>query len=380
MPPLASLRVVEFAGIGPAPFAGMLLADLGANVMLVERPVPDPDAVVMPRDLDVLHRGKRSVALDLKDPDGLAAARAVLATADVLIEGYRPGVMERLGLGPDVCLGLRPQLVYARMTGWGQDGPLADRAGHDINYLAVSGALHAIGRRDGPPQIPLNLVGDFGGGALYLVVGILAAVLHARATGEGQVVDAAIVDGVASLLAPVLALLGAGYWRDRRGVNLLDSGAPWYDVYETADGKHVAVGALEPRFYAELVAGLGLEDAGLPGQWEVARWDELRARFAEVIRTRTRDDWARHFDGRDACVSPVLSLREAVASAHARARKTYREEDGRLEPAPAPRFSRTPGRIGGGPPACGMHTAEVLREAGLDEAAIARLERARGAP
>lgn len=371
MGPLSSLRVIEFAGIGPAPFCGMLLADLGADVLLVERPEGSglPET---PRPFDVMHRGKRSVALDLKHEDGLRAARALLARADALLEGFRPGVMERLGLGPDVCLGDNPRLVYARMTGWGQDGPLAPRAGHDIDYLAMSGALHAIGRRGGPPQVPLNLVGDFGGGALYLAFGVLAAVLRARETGEGQVVDAAIVDGVASLLAPIYGLLSAGFWRDRRGANVLDSGAPFYDVYETADGGHIALGALEPKFYEQLIEGLGLGAAALPGQWEFARWGELRKQFADAVKTRTREEWAQRFEGSDACVAPVLSLREAVASAHARARETYLVEGDAVQPAPAPRFSATPGRVRGAPPARGAHSVEVLREAGVAEDVIAR--------
>jgi alpha-methylacyl-CoA racemase len=368
MGPLASLRVVEFAGMGPAPFCGMLLADLGADVVLVERPGGHPAGMTLPRPIDVMHRGKRSVALDLKEPAGARAALAILSRADVLIEGFRPGVMERLGLGPDACLAANPRLVYGRMTGWGQQGPLASRAGHDVGYLAQSGALHAIGRRDGPPQIPLNLVGDFGGGALYLAFGVLAAVLHARDTGHGQVVDAAIVDGVASMLSPVYAMLSAGFWHDRRGVNLLDSGAPFYDVYETSDGRHMAVGAIEPQFYALLLQGLGLDPSALPGQWEFRRWRELRARFAEAFGARTRDEWSAVFDGTDACVSPVLSLTEAAVSPHAQARGSHRVSGNAVEVAPAPRFSRTPGELRHAPPTPGAHTAEVLREVGWADA------------
>ncbi len=366
MGPLASLRVIEFAGMGPGPFCGMLLADLGADLVLVERPGGHPAGMTLPRPIDVMHRGKRSVALDLKDPADARAALAIVSRADVLIEGFRPGVMERLGLGPDVCLAANPRLVYGRMTGWGQQGPLAPRAGHDITYLAASGALHAIGRRDAAPQIPLNLVGDFGGGALYLAFGVLAAVLHARDTGQGQVVDVAIVDGVASMLSPIYAMLSAGFWRDRRGVNLLDSGAPFYDVYETADGRHVAVGAIEPQFYAQLLQGLGLDGAELPGQWEFARWRDLRERFAEVFASRTRDQWSAVFEKTDACVSPVLSLGEAAASPHAQARASHRVEGDRVDVAPAPRFSRTPGAVRHGPPAAGAHTQDVLREVGWE--------------
>lgn len=370
MGPLASLRVVEFAGIGPAPFCGMLLADMGADVVLVERPETSNAGPAVPREVDVSHRGKRSVALDLKGDEGVRAALALVSRAEVLIEGFRPGVMERLGLGPDRCLAANPRLVYGRMTGWGQSGPLAARAGHDIDYLALSGALHAIGRAGGPPQIPLHLVGDLGGGALHLAFGVLAALLHARQTGEGQVVDAAIVDGVASMLAPIHALMGAGLWRDRRGVNLLDSGAPFYDVYGTSDGGFVAVGAIEPQFYAQLLAGLGLDASALPGQWDVSRWGELRDRFAEAFAARSREQWAAVFEPTDACVVPVLTLREAASHAHARARGTYAiDDDGRIVVAPSPRLSRTPGRQRGAPPAPGAHTADVLHEVGWSERA-----------
>lgn len=369
MGPLASLRVVEFAGMGPAPFCGMLLADMGADVVLVERG-GQAQSLSLPRQVDVMHRGKRSVALDLKVGEGTRAALALVARADVLIEGFRPGVMERLGLGPEACLAANPRLVYGRMTGWGQAGPLAPRAGHDVNYLALSGALHAIGPRNGPPQIPLNLVGDFGGGALYLAFGVLAAVLHARGSGQGQVVDAAIVDGVASMLSPIYGMMAAGFWRDRRGVNLLDSGAPFYDVYETADGQHMAVGALEPQFYAQLIEGLGLEPSSLPGQWDFSRWRDLRAAFADAFRTRTRAQWAEVFAGTDACVSPVLSLAEAAAGAHAAARSTYREHEGAVRVSPAPRLSGTPGAVRHDAPSPGTHTREVMREVGWSEEEI----------
>jgi alpha-methylacyl-CoA racemase len=343
--PLTSLRVIEFAGIGPAPFCGMLLADLGADVVRIDRPGGGA-GVTLPAEADFLGRGKRAVTLDLKDPAAVSAALELVSRADALVEGYRPGVMERLGLGPSVCLARRPALVYGRMTGWGQDGPLAARAGHDINYLALSGVLHAIGRRGGPPAPPLNVVGDFGGGALYLAMGVLAAVLHARGTGRGQVVDAAIVDGTASLATVCYAMLAAGYWRDVRGGNLLDGGCPWYDVYETADGRHVAVGAIEAPFYARLLAVLGLDAVSLPDQWDVGRWAELRTAFARRIRTRTRDEWAEAAAGEDACLTPVLGLTEAPGHVHLRARGTFLEPDTRPQPAAAPRFSGTPARAG----------------------------------
>lgn len=368
--PLTSLKVVEFAGMGPGPFCGMLLADLGADVVCIDRPEPGGGGAALPRHIDVMQRGKRSVAIDLKRAEGIHAALRIVATADVLIEGFRPGVMERLGLGPDDCFRENPRLVYGRMTGWGQDGPLADRAGHDANYLAMSGVLHAIGRTGGPPQIPLNVVGDFGGGALYLAMGVLAGVIEARPSGRGQVVDAAIVDGVASMLSPVYALLAHGWWQDRRGVNLLDSGAPFYDVYETADGQHVSVAPIEPKFYEEFVRLLGLAEAGLPAQWDFRQWAILRERFAERFRTKPRDEWVAVFAGSDACVFPVLSLVEAAGSEHARARGGYVVDGRRIEPAPAPRFSRTPGRIHGGPPPTGRDTRAVLEEAGFDREAV----------
>ncbi|MDQ1630778.1 MAG: alpha-methylacyl-CoA racemase [Frankiaceae bacterium] len=367
--PLEGLRVVELAGIGPAPFAAMLLADLGADVVRVER----PGRSSWPADpqLDLLQRGKRSIVVDLKQADGVDVVRRLTDRADVLIEGYRPGVAERLGLGPEDCARSNPALVYGRMTGWGQDGPLADRAGHDIAYIALTGALHAMGRAGGPPQVPLNLVGDFGGGSLYLLLGVLAAVWEAGRSGRGQVVDAAIVDGAASLMAMPFAFLGAGLWQDRRGVNLLDTGAPFYDVYETSDGGWMAVGPLEPQFYAAFVQLLGLaDDASMPGQFALAEWPELRRRFAEVFRTRTRDEWTEVFTPSDACVAPVLSMAEAPEHPHLAARGTYVRRNGRTEPAPAPRFDRTPATLTDGPPLPGTHSRELLEELGLDAASL----------
>lgn len=362
--PLAGVRVLELAGIGPAPFATMLLADLGADVVRVDRPEPGALAAGDPRR-DLLNRGKRSVVVDLKHPDGADVVLELAERAAILVEGWRPGVAERLGIGPQAALARNPALVYGRMTGWGQHGPLARTAGHDIGYIAVAGALHPIGRPDGPPQIPLNLVGDFGGGALYLVVGCLAALHVARSTGRGQVVDAAVVDGTAHLTTLFAGLLADGFWQPERGRNLLDGGAPFYDVYATADGGHMAVGALEPQFYAELLRLLGLADADLPAQHDVAGWPVLRARFAEVFAGRTRDEWTELFDGTDACVAPVLSLAEAQHHPHLVARATFEEHFGVRQPSVAPRLSRTPGAVGGSPPAPGADTETVLTEWGL---------------
>ncbi|MFJ6169168.1 CaiB/BaiF CoA transferase family protein [Micromonospora orduensis] len=362
--PLDGIRVVELAGIGPGPFAAMLLADLGADVVRVDRPEPGALSAGSP-GRDLLNRGKRSVVVDLKHPDGAEVVLGLADQAAIMIEGWRPGVAERLGIGPQVALERNPGLVYGRMTGWGQQGPLARAAGHDIDYIAVAGALHPIGRADEPPQIPLNLVGDFGGGALYLVVGCLAALHVARTTGRGQVVDAAIVDGTAHLTTMFAGLLAGGAWQPERGRNLLDGGAPFYDVYATADGGHMAVGALEPQFYAELLRLLGLADADLPAQHDVAGWPVLRERFAKVFAEGTRDEWTKLFDGTDACVAPVLSLAEAQCHPHLVARATFEEHSDVRQPAVAPRLSRTPGAIGGSPPVPGADTEAVLTDWGL---------------
>ncbi|MFD8644271.1 CaiB/BaiF CoA transferase family protein [Streptomyces zaomyceticus] len=358
--PLTGVRVVELAGIGPGPFAAMLLADLGADVVRVDRPGGPGLGIDPARDLT--NRNKRSVLVDLKAEDGPATVLDLVARADILIEGYRPGVAERLGVGPDACLGRNPRLVYGRMTGWGQDGPLATTAGHDIGYIAVTGALGMIGPDpDGPPTVPANLVGDYAGGSLYLVIGVLAALQHARAHGEGQVVDAAIVDGTAHLTTMIHGMLAAGGWQDRRGVNLLDGGCPFYGVYETSDGGHMAVGALEQRFYAEFVRLLGVEEAA-PARRDLARWPELRKAVADRFRSRTREEWTAVFEGSDACVAPVLSLREAPSHPHLAARATFTEQGGIAQPAPAPRFSATPGTLRTGPALPGAHTAEVARD------------------
>ena len=341
MGPLSGCRVVELAGIGPGPFAGMILADLGAEVVRVDRPAPGDQDPPHRAGFDILGRGKKSVALDLKSPAGVAAVLDLVSGADALIEGFRPGVTERLGLGPAQCLARNPRLVYGRMTGWGQDGPLASQAGHDIAYIAVTGALHAIGEAGGPPQIPINLLGDFGGGGTYLVIGVLAALWAVRNGAPGQVVDAAIVDGTAHLLAMTHGMLASGVWADERGVNVLDGGAPFYSVYATADGRHMAVGALEPKFYAELIAGLGL-DEDLARQHDRRGWDGLRGRIAAAFAARTQAEWTEVFSASDACVAPVLGLREAARHPHMAARGTIVDRDGLLQPAPAPRFSATP--------------------------------------
>lgn len=366
--PLRGVRVVELAGLGPGPFAAMLLADLGADVVRIDRPGTTGLPVPMPPEVDLLRRGRPSVALDLKHPDGIATAQALIARADVLIEGFRPGVAERLGLGPDECLAANPRLVYGRMTGWGQHGPLSQSAGHDITYLAVTGALSAIGRAGGPPQVPLNLVGDFGGGALYLVAGVLAALLEARTSGQGQVVDAAIVDGTAHLSTMLTGLVSAGLWSQARGMNLFDTGAPFYDVYETADGGWMAVGPLEKAFYAEMVDRLGIADRAPADHLDPRQWPQLRPLLAEAFRARSRDDWAALFEGTDACVSPVLSYAEAPEHPHLAARGTYVEHHGVVQPAPAPRFSRTPAALSTPPPLrAGADTRAALEAWGVTD-------------
>ena len=346
--PLAGLKVIELAGIGPGPHAAMILADLGADVVRIDRPsgalrLGSPDAP------DPTLRGRRRVAADLKDPAGREAVLRLVEHADVLLEGYRPGVTERLGVGPADCHACNPRLVYARMTGWGQDGPLAPRAGHDINYIGLTGVLHAIGRSGDRPVPPLNLVGDFGGGSMLLVIGVLAALWEARRSGRGQVVDAAMVDGASLLAQMVWGLREQGRWADDREANLLDGHAPFYDTYTCADGRHVAVGALEPQFYAALLAGLGLDGEDLPAQYDEAGWPVLRARFTEVFATRTRGEWAKAFAGTDACVTPVLAFGEVQAHPHVAARSTIVEKDGVAQAAPAPRFSRTPAELPDGP-------------------------------
>ncbi|MFJ2743327.1 CaiB/BaiF CoA transferase family protein [Streptomyces sp. NPDC087440] len=358
--PLAGVRVVELAGIGPGPFAAMCLADLGADVVRVDRPGGAGLGVAPAQDLT--NRGKRSVLVDLKDPEGAERVLSLVERADILIEGYRPGVAERLGVGPDACLARNPKLVYGRMTGWGQEGPLAQRAGHDIAYLALTGTLGMIGRAGEPPTVPANLVGDYAGGSLYLVIGVLAALQHARTPeGAGQVVDAAIVDGASHLATMLHGMLAAGGWQDRRGANLLDGGCPFYGTYETSDGQYMAVGALEPQFYAEFTALLGIAETA-PDRGDLARWGDLRDTIAARFKERTRAEWTEVFATSDACVAPVLSMREAPHHPHLAARATYVEHGGVTQPAPAPRFSVTPGAIGRGPALPGADTAEVAAD------------------
>jgi alpha-methylacyl-CoA racemase len=370
--PLNGVRVVELAGIGPAPFCAMLLADLGAEVIRVDRPGGPPSPV--PMDKDVSNRGKRLIVVDLKHPRGAEVVLRLAAESDALIEAYRPGVAERLGVGPAACWARNPRLVYGRMTGWGQDGPIAQSAGHDIGYIAVTGALHAIGRAGGQPQVPVNYLGDFGGGSMFLAVGVLAALLQARQTGRGQVVDAAIVDGTAVLQAMTYGLLAAGRWSDERGVNLLDTGAPFYDVYETADGRHMAVGALEPQFYARLIELLFAPEglpADLPAQHDRARWPRMRELFASRFAQRSQQEWSKVFEGSDACVAPVLSMTEAPYHPQLAARGTFTEVNGVIQPAPAPRFGTGPGapdRLEPGLIArTGADTRDVLTGLGFDD-------------
>lgn len=340
MKPLSGLRILEFDGLGPVTFAGMMLADLGADVLRLTRDAGAGDPVFSEVGGEILHRGRAAVAVNLKDPDDLTGVLDLIDSADALIEGFRPGVMERLGLGPDICAGRNAGLVYGRITGWGQTGPMAKQVGHDINYIALSGALHALGEPDRPPRAPLNLLGDYGGGAMMLVTGVLAALLEAKTTGKGRVVDAAMTDGSALLMSLFQALGARGLWSEARGANLLDGGAPFYRCYGCKDGRFVAVGALEPQFHAALVAGLGLIPEAVP-QFDFAAWPERHAQFAAIFATRDRDDWAAHFEGTDACVTPVLTGAEAARHPHNTARGTF-IEGGIVQAAPAPRFGERP--------------------------------------
>ncbi|GEM29575.1 CoA transferase [Nocardia neocaledoniensis NBRC 108232] len=376
--PLAGVRVVELGGVGPTPFCAMLLSDLGADIIRLDRPPGYDGGAPIEARFDLLNRGRRSAVADLKNPAAVEAVLRMAGTADIVLEGFRPGVAEKLGLGPEQCLAANPALVYGRMTGWGQAGPLAPDPGHDINYIALTGVLHAVGRAGEPPAVPLNLAGDFGGGALYLALGVVSALLESRTSGRGQVVDAAMVDGSASLMTLFYGLFAAGYWSDERGVNRLDSGAPWYNVYETADGGWISVGANESRFWRNLLRITGIDETQMPDQHDKAQWPAMRERFAAVFRTRTRDEWCALAAGQDACLTPVLSLTEAPRDAHLRARGTFLEVDGVVQPGPAPRFSRTPGAIQRPPAEPGEHTDEVLSDWGFTPAEVAAL-RERGA-
>jgi alpha-methylacyl-CoA racemase len=365
--PLHGIRIIELAGIGPSPYACMLLADAGADVLRLERAgASAPDGP----HWDLLNRSRPSVGIDLKHPDSRALVLDLVQDADCLIEGFRPGVAERLGLGPDNCLARNPRIVYGRMTGWGQDGPLAGAVGHDIDYIALSGALWQVGRAGERPLPPMNLVGDFGGGGMLLAFGVAAALLEARTSGHGQVVDAAMTDGSASLTTMAHSFLAAGISKEARGENMLDTGAHFYEVYETADARYVAVGAIERRFYAALLEGLGLAGEALPDQMDATRWPEMKERFAAIFATRTRDEWEAHFEGTEACVAPVLSPSEARDHPHNRARATFVEVAGVGQPAPAPRFSRTPGAVASAPEHPGRSTSAALARWGIDQARI----------
>ncbi|MCA6287559.1 CaiB/BaiF CoA-transferase family protein [Phenylobacterium sp.] len=366
--PLTGLKIIEFAGIGPGPFCGMLLSDLGADVVRIDRKGQGRGSPA-----DITARGRRSVGLDLKNPASIETCLKLFETADVVFEGFRPGVMERLGLGPDVALKRNPKLVYGRMTGWGQFGPYAQAAGHDMNYIAITGALHAIGTEDKPIP-PLNLVGDFGGGALYLAFGILAGVIKARETGEGQVIDCAMSDGAASLMAMFYGFKASGAWTENRRSNLLDGGAHFYDTYQCSDGKWVSIGSIEPQFYALLLEKTGISDPAFKAQMDRGAWPDLKAKLAAVIATKTQSEWCDLMEATDVCFAPVLDLDEAPKHAHNVARQTFVELAGVTQPAPAPRFSKTPGAIQGPPPAIGAHDQEALRDWGFSEADVSALK------
>lgn len=370
--PLRGTRIIELAGIGPAPFCAMLLGDLGADVIRVDRPPRAQSGLPGPLN-NLQARNKRSIAVDLKHPGGREVVLDLVASADVLIEGYRPGVAERLGLGPDECRTRNPRLVYGRMTGWGREGPLSAEAGHDINYIGLVGALHSIGSAQGPPTVPLNLVGDYGGGSLYLAMGILAALLARERTGEGDVVDAAMVDGAASLMLPTYEMLGHGVWADGRAANLLDGGAPFYGTYRAGDDRFLAVGPIEPRFFAALLEGLDLDPALVPDQYDAATWAEVRSLLERAFLSKSRDEWVDHFAGSDACVTPILSLTEAPGHPHNEARRTFIEVGGIVEPAPAPRFASGEAEAPTPAHSVGEDTIDILRQIGRDETAIGRL-------
>ena len=373
MGPLDGFSILEIAGIGPGPFAAMVLADMGAEVLRIDRAGAVKSNITGAASKDIMNRGRRSVAIDIKNEDGLETVLRLVERSDALIEGFRPGVMERLGLGPDVCLERNPRLVYGRMTGWGQEGPMSQAAGHDINYIALAGALDPLGRKGEPPLPPLNLVGDFGGGGMLMAIGVLCALLECTRSGKGQVVDAAMVDGAALLTTFIHGLRAMGVWHDGRGTNLLDTGAHFYEVYETSDGKYVSIGSIEPQFYAELLRLSGLENEELPRQMDREAWPEQKERLAKVFKTKSRAEWCEIMEGSDVCFAPVLGMAEAADHPHIAHRKTFVEVDGIAQPAPAPRFSRTPGGIRRPPSVPGQHTDEALAQFGFGNEEIAKL-------
>jgi alpha-methylacyl-CoA racemase len=376
MGPLTGFRIIELAGIGPGPMCAMLLSDMGADIIRIDRTADAGLGIATENKYALLNRGRRSIALDLKKPEAIEALLKMVEKADGLIEGFRPGVTERLGIGPDVCLKRNPRLVYGRMTGWGQDGPMAHAAGHDINYIALSGALHSIGRRGEAPVPPLNLVGDFGGGALYLALGVVAGILETQKSGKGQVVDAAMVDGAASLMTAIYGIHGSGRWTDNRGDNILDTGAHYYDVYETKDGKYVSIGSIETKFYDELLELSGLKREELAKQNDRDAWPAMKQKVAAVFKTKTRDEWCKIMEGSDVCFAPVLSMTEAPKHPHNKHRGTFIEDDGVVQPGPAPRFSRTPSKIQRPPAKPGEHSEEALRDWGFSASELEQLRKA----
>jgi alpha-methylacyl-CoA racemase len=376
MGPLRGVKIIEIAGIGPGPFCAMMLSDMGAEIIRVERKEKLGVNRVVDERCDVLNRGRRSIAIDLKKPEAVDAILKLVERADALFEGFRPGVMENLGLGPDICLKRNPRLVYGRMTGWGQEGPLSHAAGHDINYISLTGALHSIGRQGNKPVPPLNLIGDFGGGGMLLAFGIACALYEAQKSGQGQVVDAAMVDGASALMAMFYGFRAAGLWNDERGNNFLDSGSHFYDAYETADGKWISVGSIEPQFYTLLLKHSGITDPDLQAQWDMAKWPEFKEKIAAIFKTKTRDEWCQIMEGTDVCFAPVLTMEEAIKHPHNIARRVYVEVEGVIQPAPAPRFSRTPPEIKGPPPKHGEHTELALSDWGLSRKEIDSLKEA----
>ncbi len=373
MGPLSGIKILEFAGIGPGPFAAMMLSDMGAEVLRIDRAVAVQDPIPDEPSGDLLNRGRRSIALDLKHPEAIATALRLVEQSDALLEGFRPGVMERLGLGPDVCLERNPKLVYGRMTGWGQEGPMAHASGHDINYIALAGTLEPLGRKGEKPFAPINLVGDFGGGGMLLAFGVACALVERGLSGKGQVVDAAMVYGAASLMTMIHGMRQLGFWKDERGTNLLDGGAHFYDTFETADGKYVSIGSIEPQFYAELLEKTGLAEGDLPRQMDREQWPAMQQRMEAVFKSKTRDQWCEIMEGSDVCFAPVLSMEEAPRHPHIAARDTFVTIAGKVQPAPSPRFSRTAPSIERPPPQPGQHTDEALGDWGLDAEEIRKL-------